>query len=213
MSPTSVSLGRYADMNEKEAIWFGGWEGLLEVVITAPVIYLLVVAFVRVSGKRTTGQMNNFDWIVTVAMGSIVASSIVINTVEVAEGAGAVLMLIGLQWVLTKLTQRHGIVDRAVKVTPRILIDRGVVNEEALAAERLTKDEVATALRQRGVTRLDDVMWLMLENTGRFSVIKREAAQVGMDSFMMTDEMKRAAERAASFDEEKRRELAQRVER
>ena len=176
-------------MNEKEAIWFGGWDGLGEVVLTAPVIYLLVVAFVRVSGKRTTGQMNNFDWIVTVAMGSIVASSIVINTVEVVEGAGAVLMLIGLQWLLTKLTQKRSAIDTLVKAEPRILISRGRLHEDALAAERLSRDEVATALRQKGVLRLEEVEWLMLENTGRFSLITRDTAEAGVDSFVRTKEM------------------------
>ena len=55
-------------------LFVDGFVPLLRVVISVPLIYFAVVAFVRASGKRTTGQMNGFDWIVTVAMGSLVAS-------------------------------------------------------------------------------------------------------------------------------------------
>ncbi|WP_183814690.1 DUF421 domain-containing protein [Parvularcula dongshanensis] len=182
-------------MNEKEAIWFGGWDGLFEVILVSPIIYLLVIVFVRVSGKRTTGQMNNFDWIVTVAMGSVVASGIVINTVEVVEAAAAVAMLTGLQFALTSLTRRFRAIDRLAKTEPCLLVRRGKVDERALAKERLTKDELAAALRQHGLARLDEIEWLLLENTGRFSVITKDAARGGIDNFLATDELDQEREK------------------
>ena len=180
-------------MNEKDRIFFAGWEGVLEVLISAPIIYALVVLFVRASGKRTTGQMNNFDWIVTVAMGSIVASGIVINTVEVAETAAAVAVLIGLQYVVTQLTQRSGWVSSAIKSKPRVLIDRGEVDEHALGAERITRDELAAALRQHGIARLDAIEWLVLENTGQFTLVTKETARAGVDSIVRTEGMRPGA--------------------
>ena len=183
-------------MDDKQAIWFGGWDGLLEVAVVAPVIYLLVIVFVRVSGKRTTGQMNNFDWIVTVAMGSIVASGIVIDTVEVAEAAAAVALLLGLQMLLTHTSRRRAGFDRLVKATPRVLVVRGVIDHDALAAERLTQDEVAEALRLHGILRLDQIEWMLLENTGKFSVMTREAARAGIDGFLTTEGIERSRERS-----------------
>ncbi|MEE4211725.1 MAG: YetF domain-containing protein [Parvularcula sp.] len=178
-------------MTEKDAVWFYDLQGVWEVILAAPLIYFLVILFVRISGKRTTGQMNNFDWIVTVAMGSVVASGLVINTVEIVEAATAVLMLIGLQYILTKLAGRVNVVDRAVKSQPRLLISRGAINEKALKAERLTEDELAAALREHGVARLADIQWLLLENTGRFSVLTRDGVEGGIDEFVMTGEIKR----------------------
>ena len=70
-------------------IFFDGWGGLLRILIAGPVIYLAIIVFIRFSGKRSTSQMNNFDWLVTVALGSLIASGIIVENVTVAESAFA----------------------------------------------------------------------------------------------------------------------------
>lgn len=160
-------------MENLGAIFFDGWQGLLQTAILAPLVYFAVVAAIRLSGKRTTGQMNNFDWIVTVAIGSIMASGIVIERVTLSEALLAIFMLIGLQWALTKLVRRNRHLSRAVKSRPRILIEDGALREEALAKERVTEDEVHAALREAGIPSVRWVRWMALENDGNFSVITR----------------------------------------
>ncbi|MCQ8184631.1 DUF421 domain-containing protein [Parvularcula maris] len=182
-------------MDEKERIFFADWEGIAEVVIVSPLIYGLVILFVRISGKRTTGEMNNFDWILTVAMGSIVASGIVINTVELAETVSAIAVLIGLQYILTKLTHRSSKVSNIVKSPPRVLVYRGVIDEKAMQAERITKEEIAAVLRQNDIPRLDAIEFLVLENTGQFSILSRVAAEASVDEVVMTEEMRNVAQR------------------
>ena len=53
------------------AIYYDGWKDLVRIALAAPVIYFTIIAFIRLAGKRSTSQMNNFDWVVTVALGSI----------------------------------------------------------------------------------------------------------------------------------------------
>jgi uncharacterized membrane protein YcaP (DUF421 family) len=161
-------------MEPKERIIFDGWSGLLEVIVSAPLLYVLVVAAVNISGKRTTGQMNNFDWIVTVAIGSIVASGIVIRTVSVVEAATAATILFGMQWIATRLAVSSDRVGKALKTEPRVLLSRGAFLPDNMKAERITEDEVIAAVRKAGYTDLNEIAWVILENDGQFSIIRRE---------------------------------------
>ena len=163
-------------MERQRDVFFDGWEGLADVLVCAPVLYVVVVLGVRLSGKRTTGQMNNFDWIVTVAMGSIVASGIVINTVSLAEAGLAVATLLALQYAVTLLAKRNERFDRLMKADPSVLVARGVIQEDALRRSRVTREELNAALRGEGIARIDEVGWMILENDGTFSVIARDAA-------------------------------------
>lgn len=63
------------------AVLFDGWEGIINFFLAAPVMYMPVILAIRITGKRSTSQMNNFDWIVTVAIGSLTASEIIIDSV------------------------------------------------------------------------------------------------------------------------------------
>ncbi|WP_425222394.1 hypothetical protein [Psychroserpens sp.] len=86
-----------------EKFFFDGQDNLLRIAFTAPIVYGIVILYIRVVGKRATSQMNSFDWIVTVAMGSLVASTIILKNISLLEGAFSIFLLLFMQYVLTKL--------------------------------------------------------------------------------------------------------------
>lgn len=157
---------------------FDGWAGIAKVLIAAPVIYALVVALTRVSGKRSTSQMNNFDWIVTVAIGSLVATGLVSSSVTLAESAVAIAVLFGLQYALTHAARRSRGIERMLKAKPKILFADGEFRQDALDEERVTRSEVLAAIREQGYRRLDEVHYVILESDARFSVIARGESQM-----------------------------------
>ena len=151
-------------------VFFDGWGNLGAILISAPVVYLAVVGMIRVSGKRSTAQMNNFDWLVTVAMGSLVGSSIVLETVTIVEVLLAIFTLLALQFIATRLAFRSDTVAQVIKAAPRLVYDRGFIID-AMRDERVTKIEIRAAIRESGMARLEDVRWVILETDGQFSVI------------------------------------------
>ncbi|MHA6288585.1 DUF421 domain-containing protein [Maricaulis sp. CAU 1757] len=151
-------------------VFFDGWGNLGAILISAPIVYLAVVAMIRISGKRSTAQMNNFDWLVTVAMGSLVGSSIVLETVTIAEVLLAIAALLALQYIATRLAFRSDTIAHVIKPAPRLVYDRGFL-PDAMRDERVTRSEVRAAIRESGMSRLDDVRWVILETDGQFSVI------------------------------------------
>ncbi|NNE61134.1 MAG: DUF421 domain-containing protein, partial [Woeseia sp.] len=103
-----------------DRLFYYNLDNLLRIMITAPIMYVAVVAFIRVSGKRTMAQMNNFDWIVTVAMGSLVASSIVFKDVTIIEVLLAMIVLLAFQVVVTKFTLKSERFSNIIKAQPKL---------------------------------------------------------------------------------------------
>ncbi|MEQ8558914.1 MAG: DUF421 domain-containing protein [Henriciella sp.] len=150
---------------------------LLRVILTAPIIYVSIVVMIRLSGKRSTSQMNNFDWIVTVAIGSLAASGIVSKSVTALESVGGIATLLLLQWLLTKSMLYSRLVSRLVKARPVVLVEDGVFQTDAMKQERLTKREVMAALRENGLVDPDQAKWVILETDATLSVIPKQAGE------------------------------------
>ncbi|MEE4211070.1 MAG: YetF domain-containing protein [Parvularcula sp.] len=158
--------------------WFGGWDRLRNVAIGAVFFYAYIVLLVRLLGKRTTGQMNNFDWIITIAVGSLAASGILLKSVAITEAAAAIAILSAAQWLTTKLVLKSDIVAGIVKDEPTLLTSKGEFLREGMKKTRVSEEEVMSALRANGMTSLDDANWVILETNGEFSVIPKDDAEL-----------------------------------
>ena len=82
-------------------MFFDSWLGLLRVGVVGSLAYLALVLLLRVSGKRTLSKMNAFDFVVTVALGSTLATVLLSKDVALAEGVVAFTLLIGAQYLIT----------------------------------------------------------------------------------------------------------------
>ena len=151
---------------------FDGWYGLLRVLVVGTLAYAALVLLLRVSGKRTLSKMNAFDLVVTVSLGSTLATVLLSKGVALAEGVLAFALLIGLQLAITWLSVRSEAFQGVVKARPRLLLHRGRLLGDALKAERVTVEEVRAAVRSQGVASLAEVDAVVLETDGTFSVLR-----------------------------------------
>lgn len=152
---------------------FDGVAGPLRVVVVGTAAYALLVLFLRVAGKRTLSKMNAFDFVVTVALGSTLATVLLSSDVSLVEGVTALLLLILLQFAVTWTSVRSPRVQRWIKSEPRLLLRDGRALAGAMRAERVTEDELAAAARKHGHDDLGDVAAIILETDGSLSVIGR----------------------------------------
>lgn len=159
--------------NELENMFFNSWGSLLRLLVVGALAYVSLVIFLRFSGNRTLAKMNAFDLIVTVALGSILATVLLSKTVALAEGVLAFALLIGLQFAVTWSSVRAPWVRRWVTGEPHILLYHGQVLPVALKHARVAEDEVLMAVRSAGLASLNDAEAVVLETDGSFSVINR----------------------------------------
>jgi uncharacterized membrane protein YcaP (DUF421 family) len=154
------------------SIFFNDWQTLGRTLVVGVLAYVTLIVLLRVSGKRTLSKMNAFDFIVTVALGSTLASVLTSKEVTLAQGALAFAVLVGLQFVITWLSVRSRRVSELVKAEPRLVLHRGEFLRVAMRHERVTEEEVRAAARSQGVGALADIDAVVLETDGSFNVIR-----------------------------------------
>lgn len=145
----------------------------MRTVIIAPLAYAVLVLALRVSGKRTLSKMNAFDLVVTVALGSTLATILLTKEVSLVEGAAALGTLVILQFLVAWLSVRAPWVRRVVRSEPTLLVHRGELLPEAIKKQRVTEDEIRAALRKSGLADLEHAASVVLESDGTFSVIEQ----------------------------------------
>jgi uncharacterized membrane protein YcaP (DUF421 family) len=154
-----------------EGMFFKNVEGLLRVLIIGVLAYSAVVLLLRVTGKRTLSKMNAFDLVVTVALGSTLATVLLSKDIALAEGVLAFAVLIFLQLGIAWTSARSRGFRRLVKAQPTLLLCDGVILDEVLVEERVAREEVLAAVRSSGYASLQQVQGVVLETDGSFSVI------------------------------------------
>lgn len=160
-------------------MWFDSWADVLRVLIVGAATYLFLIVTIRLSGKRTLSQLNAFDLIVTVALGSTVATILLSSDVSWVEGAVALVLLAALQFLAAWLSTRRGAVRRALTARPVVVLADGEFDDAAMRASRLTRSQVAQAVRSSGRGDLGAVAAVVLEPNGTLSVIGRDSLGSG----------------------------------
>jgi hypothetical protein len=165
-----------ADGREKGMDWqnmvFQGWPGIFRTLIVGTLAYAALVLFLRISGKRTLSKLNAFDLVVTVALGSTLSSILLQETIALAEGAAALGLLILLQYLVTFASVRSRRVAHAIRSEPSLLVRSGSFCHGAMKQQRLTEDEIMSAVRSHGHRALAEIDAVVLESDGTLSIIK-----------------------------------------
>lgn len=154
-------------------MFFDSWFAALQVFITALIAYSILIVFLRVSGKRTLSKWNAFDFIVTIALGSILASVILSKDVVIAEGILGSALLIIFQFIITWLSVRISWIEDLVKAKPTFLYDNDSFLFDKMKKQRVSKSEILAAIRASSIGSLEKVEAVVLETDGSFSVVEK----------------------------------------
>ena len=154
-----------------------GWRPILRIAVIGTLSYIVVVALLRYFGKRALTKMNAFDMVVTVAVGSAFASAVTSKDITLADGVAAFIVLLVLQRLFAGLSIRLGWFGRYLKAQPLLIVYRGVILWHNAKKEQLGNLEIMGGLRGQGVAAVEDVLAMVLEPDGSFSVIPMSAAQ------------------------------------
>lgn len=161
-----------------EHMFFNGWDSLLRVLIVGTLTYITLVVFLRMSGNRTLSKMNAFDLVVTVALGSILATVLMSKDIPFLDGALSFGLLIVLQYIVTWSSARISSLREWITGEPVILMYRGEFLPAAMQRARIAEEEIRMAVRSAGFASLTDAEAVVLETDGSFSVVRRGPGNV-----------------------------------
>ena len=152
---------------------FSDWSSIGHIVAQAALFYVVMVAALRIAGQRALAKMSAYDMIVTVALGSLVASVATTTDITVADGVAATITFLVLQGITSWLQARSKRVHHVVRQRPQVMVWNGRFVDEQLRSASVTEDEVRAAIRRTGLLSLSQVQCVVLENDGEWSVIGR----------------------------------------
>ena len=150
---------------------FGGWGSALGTLIEAAVFYPYAVLLLRLSGKATVGTARIFDFVSTVAMGTMIGSTIISQSIALSTGMVGLTAIVALQWTVAYASSRSERFYRITTNTPRLLYDGSRFLDRNLSDERITREDVSAKIRQSGHPSLESVAAVVLETTGNVAVI------------------------------------------
>lgn len=152
-------------------MWFDAWIDVVRVLLVGSAAYVTLIAVLRISGKRTLAKLNAFDLVVTVAVGSTLATILLNTDVSFAEGATAFALLAALQFLAATVSSRLGAGRSVLTARPTLLVSQGRLLDDALRRQRVSADEIRQAIRSSGQGDVSQVAAVVLETDGTLSVI------------------------------------------
>jgi len=158
--------------------FFSSWESLIRVFVIGILTYITLIIMLKYSGNRTLSQMNSFDFIITIAMGSTFSSGILDKSISFVDTVGALFLLIMMQFTITKLTVKSKKFDKLIKANPVILYYQNEFQRDAMMKERIGEDELLSAVRESGISTLSQVEAIILETNGNISAIPKQISSI-----------------------------------
>lgn len=156
-----------------DLLWTG-WAPIAHTAVVGTVGYLALVLLLRLSGARTMATMTPLDFVVAVTLGSAFGRTVTAVEVPASQAVAALLLLVGLQWLLAAVRYRGGWLRRAVDAPPVLLWYDGAMLPESLRRHRLTEADVHTAARQAGHGSLEPLKAVILQQDGSLGVMTAE---------------------------------------
>ena len=148
------------------------WELLLRGII----VYAFLLVLIRITGRRQTGMMTPFDFILLLILSNTVQNAM--NGGDNSLGGGLFLAgtLVVINWIMLILSRHFRLVHWVLVGRPVFLVRDGEILEKVMHRERITHHELMSALRQAGLANIEQAKDVILETNGTISVIHRPAA-------------------------------------
>jgi uncharacterized membrane protein YcaP (DUF421 family) len=143
-----------------------------EFIVRASVVYIALLAMVRLTGKRTVGQFTPFDLVVVMLLAEAVSDSLRGGDESLVGGLIAAATLVVLDVLIAVATARSAKVDNVLQGTPVVIGRDGVIYKEVLKRQRVPEADVEKALRSTDC-QIEDMRMAILEADGNISILKR----------------------------------------
>jgi uncharacterized membrane protein YcaP (DUF421 family) len=143
---------------------------ILEKILRPMIVYLFLIVFLRLFGKRELAQLNPFDLVVLLSLSNTVQNAMIGDDNSVTGGVIGALALLTINWLLMWLLYRAPKVNHALEGSPTTLIKDGVIDTEAMRQQTLTPEELISVLNKNGFNDPAEVEVCVLEPNGTFYV-------------------------------------------
>lgn len=147
----------------------------MEVILRVATIYLVLLVIMRLSGKRTLAQTTPFDLVLLLIISETTQEALIDGDHSITQCVIATLTFVAIDVLLSLVKQRSERFARVIEGSPALLLVDGVPIADRLKKCRIDEEDILEAARlSRGIKRLDQIQYAVLERCGEISIVARE---------------------------------------
>lgn len=154
-------------------MFFRSWADIARVAVVSAIVFIAIVALLRIAGQQALAKMSGFDAVFTISLGSLIATVAVTKGLPISEALTAVVTFLLLQEITRRLQSRFLLMHHAVRQAPQVMLWDGDLLEDRLREASISADEIRAAVRRAGHRSLGEVRIVVLENDGEWSVVAK----------------------------------------
>ena len=164
---------------------FTSFDIVIPTIVSACLIYALIILYTRIFGLRSFSKMSSFDFAMTIAVGSLLASTAVTKSTTVLQGGVALFCLFFLQTAIAFLRRKISWFSTAIDNQPILLMHGEQILHDNLRRAHLSEDDLRAKLREANVLNYTQVKAVVFETTGDISVLHTNQADVVLDTDLL----------------------------
>jgi len=142
-------------------------------LVRACIVYFVLLAMIRLSGKRTMGQFTSFDMLLIVLLGNAVQNALLGTDTSVGGGLILAATLMLLNWGVGYIASRNDRIERVLEGVPVVLARDGHVFRDVLRRELVSRADFDKAMRENDCAQIDDIAVAMLETNGHITILQK----------------------------------------
>lgn len=150
---------------------------MLVIFVRTLILYLLVVLFIRLMGKRQIGELQPFEFVITMLMADMVASPMQDAGLPLIQGIIPLLAMFIIHNVITYLSLKSNVCRILFSGRPSVLVEKGKVNQKELEKINISLNDLMENLRVKEAPNLEDILYATLETNGEVSVLLKSKVQ------------------------------------
>ena len=137
------------------------------------ILYIIVLLVMRLMGKREIGQLQPFELAISIMIADLATIPMTEIGIPIFNGIIPILGLLVMHLIISILNLKSVKIRKIICGSPRILINKGKIDEKALKKERFTVNELQEKLRGNGIVNLGEVEYAILETSGDVTVVQK----------------------------------------
>ena len=141
-----------------------------ELIIRGLVVYVFLIALLRLTGKRQIGQLSPFDLVLLLILSNAVQNSMSAGDNSLIGGLILATTLILVNYIVGLITFKSKKLEVIIEGRPQVLIHNGKLFEDVMNEAKLTRHELDSTLRQSGYFEIKNIKLAVLENNGNVTV-------------------------------------------
>lgn len=144
----------------------------MDSVVRAAIVYGFVLLIFRIAGKRSLAEITTFDFVLLLIISETTQSALVDGNNSITNSLILIVTMVALDILLSLLKQRSKTIDKLLESAPLVIVQDGVMLKDRMEKSRVDEDDVLAAARTlRGLERMDQIKYAVLERNGGISII------------------------------------------